>query len=699
MRKVILACLLMIGLVASVSAIPFASDLKSAPSGDDIQISFRLNDSADSVIVTILDGGTPVKVIDAGALAGPGEQSVLWDKTDASGDPVMGTFTFQIQCSNTTGYADFTKISDGNTTNIKFFYPAGVACNTDQNSDYFGRIYVANPAVDTTASPPRTPTSGIFILGADWSDITGQGDTAYAGGVDWSDSIYSCPRDCDLDEDGNLFITDWSDTHSGIWIMDESNPGAAFDELFDTTIARDGSGIRPGGGDDALHGSIQWCQVEGSGAARKLYTIDEDGYVDGEGPGSILRYDIGTASTNWNTTPTVVYPDNSFGGISMNGSTCCLSDGVGGWWLAQYRWGGAANNPNFWHFTGTSIDVLGYNGNPILGGYTPAASYRGRLAIDWERDLMYQTRYWGTSQIRVWDISDSPTTITYVSDIVVGSNSNLDLTMDAANNLIFVNSGIEELGAYSPPGPSSKTTAAPASAAISVTTRPNQEWEYLANEYANADANLSLQVVAPDLITTVTGTLSGNGFHSATQPAADADRVATLGDGAWASNGLTVIAADTDGNSQASFTVEYDWSAFGQEADIEYIAVFAGHQDASGGRGFINCIVEVDNGGGGGYVELDQLLTGPYGMAGVANPSAYVKWTDPGSMADGIDKIKFTFHNVSHSSTGFFQAFDDNTTTPPTNYPNQGTVLKEIDVVGTLSDIVSSVEDWMLLDR
>ncbi len=202
--------------------------------------------------------------------------------------------------------------------------------------------------------------------------------------------------------------------------------------------------------------------------------------------------------------------------------------------------------------------------------------------------------------------------------------------------------------------------------------------------YSAAEAALGKSVSAADLLNGKTGTIVAGGFHSAT-----VGGVANLTNGVFDANGLTVIGADV-GTGAPSVVLEYSFVADNLLAAITKIDVFSGH-DGDGARVFINCKVEVDT--GTGYTEVSRLKTGPFGIAKPnASSSAYVEWT--GSLT-GVQMIKFTFEDVSHNSTGFFQAPDDNTTNPPLNYPNQGTILKEIDVFGTTS-IFNGVSDWTM---
>jgi hypothetical protein len=205
-----------------------------------------------------------------------------------------------------------------------------------------------------------------------------------------------------------------------------------------------------------------------------------------------------------------------------------------------------------------------------------------------------------------------------------------------------------------------------------------------ADAYDQAGTVLAQAVSAVDVIEGIAGTVTSGGFHGAYT-----GTTVPLTNGVFDSDGLTVLGADTDGTADASFAVEYTMPQAG--ADITGIRIFSGH-DSGGDRAFINAGVEIDT--GVGYAPLTDITTGAFGIAKPNNSAAaYAEWT---GSALGVIAIRVTFENVSHNSTGFFQAAADNTTAPPTAYPNQATIVKEIDVFGTILP-GASVNDWMIL--
>jgi hypothetical protein len=205
----------------------------------------------------------------------------------------------------------------------------------------------------------------------------------------------------------------------------------------------------------------------------------------------------------------------------------------------------------------------------------------------------------------------------------------------------------------------------------------------LATVYNLGDATLIKHVSGSDLLNGNTGTITAGGFHGAT-----VGDISNLTNGTWDSNGLTVIAAD---NAYPVTSFQGEWT-ISPAKDIMEIVVFSGHDNV--GRGWINFKVEVDTGSGytlltdeaktGDYEQVQPDLTTMVGYVSVYNSTG-------GSIAYAVSKLRITFYPVSHNSSNFFQKYDDLHAPTPNNYPNQGTVLKEIDVIES-----TAVGDWNL---
>ncbi len=428
---VLLAGLAVLAVASGAMAVPYASGVTQTGN----TVNFVLNQDAANAWV-VLDGGAAT--LPLGALT---KGSHSFDMT--------GYSSYQIKVLGG-GAAGWTQFSNDGDTTSKYFSPRGVTVDRNPLSPYFGRIYVAEALGGLTGSG-RTTTDGIYVLDAAQGDVTAQGDAAYGGGVDWTAGAANSPYKIGLNKtdasDTNLYISDWSDQHSGIWTANTGNMGAAFSELLDNT-GRSSTGLvmeNYGAGTVDLHGSVPcgpW--VEGSGADRKMYTVDED-----VRRGNVLRYDIGTATSGYATAPadqtldqTV---DGSLVGFIQNGSMDLVRDEDGTWWVAQYRYTDSNTVPALTRWEDGATAPIWKSGPatvPLNRGY-------GILDIHDQNDLIALAT--NNSLIYILDISD-PANPVLVDSIAHTGSTIRDVAFDEAGNLYVVSSSSETLRIYSPGG-------------------------------------------------------------------------------------------------------------------------------------------------------------------------------------------------------------------------------------------------------
>ncbi len=436
---VVLGGLAVMALGSSASATPYASGIQLNGASS----SFVLNEGG-AMVDVVYDGGATV--VNLGVL---GAGTHMFDDT-------LGA-SWQIVVSKNAA-AGWTQISDDTLTQSKYYSPKGVAVDANPARSTFGQIIVAEALGGTTNG--RTTTDGIYIMSADQGDVTGQGDTAYGGGVDWSTSS-SSPFKVSLNQDDptgsdySIYISDWSDSHSGVWTADMLSPASSFNELLDNT-GRDGAGVvlaNGGVGPDQLHGSVPvgpW--VEGTGVDRKMYTVDEDVRL-----GNVLQYDIGTTTANYTTAPIDRVTDGA--GNILNGLTDLVRDEDGSWWIAQYRytdddvvcslshWADGATSPSWTSGPSTVPLDLAY----------------GSIDIIDELDLLVLGTRGG--MIYLMDISD-PSNPALVDTIVHSGSYVRDVAFDAAGNVYAVSNSSETLRIYSPGGTTIATTGSDGSFSV-----------------------------------------------------------------------------------------------------------------------------------------------------------------------------------------------------------------------------------------
>ena len=103
-----------------------------------------------------------------------------------------------------------------------------------------------------------------------FGDITNQSNKAYDGGITWSSS--NSPFRLAIAPDGRVFMCDFSDGNSGIYVMDPSKPNEKFISLFEG-LTRDTNGLASNTNNEPVHGSSSSCYVTGSGENTILYLL------------------------------------------------------------------------------------------------------------------------------------------------------------------------------------------------------------------------------------------------------------------------------------------------------------------------------------------------------------------------------------------------------------------------------------------
>ena len=204
------------------------------------------------------------------------------DDTDATGFTIATGASINAEIrglsrpSNLSGY---NVISDEASLLTRFNSPRGISVSKDPNAPNFGTAYVGNSAAAAVGG--RTLGDGMYAIRADGSDAFAYGDTAqnplYLGIPTFAASANS-PYRVTVASDGQVYIADWSDGNSNLWVMDQAltAAGPVFDGFDGTsgTTNPDGTLLPVG----QNHGSIAAAYIEGSLAASNLvvYTLDED---------------------------------------------------------------------------------------------------------------------------------------------------------------------------------------------------------------------------------------------------------------------------------------------------------------------------------------------------------------------------------------------------------------------------------------
>lgn len=403
-----------------------------------INLGYLLNQTADAgVTVDVLNSSNAiVKTFSLGS-QGVGTHSLIWDGTDMTNTPVApGNYSFRVTAS-ATGFGSWTLISS-DTTDNNFELPRGVAVNTNPNSPYYGRVYVSNPRTNSTGAG-RAMSDGVYMMNADMTAVAGPN----TGGVDWTTdgSGGAGPFRLAVGPDDSVWITDWSDTHSGLWKADPNISSAT--EALDST-GRDANGL------NSVHGSISDVVVFGTGASETVYYTDEDFPSNVAQIGSIWSQNTG-AGLPVTGAPTLFY-DDSVLDLMINSFQSLARSSDGTWWLSQNRSSGT-DAPSLIQISADGTTVL-FNSLVDLGNPDPLRTIQG-IAYDPVNDwlALVTGRTDSPNRATVFIFDDDTKTIVDQFTFNPGGTSgstNTDVSFDAVGNVYVGNRSSERVRVWSP---------------------------------------------------------------------------------------------------------------------------------------------------------------------------------------------------------------------------------------------------------
>lgn len=172
------------------------------------------------------------------------------------------------------------------------------AVSTNPELDNFGKIYIMHRAGSSTSA--NAPKSGIWEFD---HNLAKQNTEAYKGG----EEKFGNPTRMSMDREGYLYIADWADGHSGIFMANTADMTQPFTQFFAGT--RESNGAFNNGG-VYTGSSTPGCYVYDNGEEVKLFVYNED--AKGTLPANGMAvYNIGqedgTILHSWETAPSAVY--------------------------------------------------------------------------------------------------------------------------------------------------------------------------------------------------------------------------------------------------------------------------------------------------------------------------------------------------------------------------------------------------------
>lgn len=196
--------------------------------------------------------------------------------------------------------------------------------NTHPLTDQFGQLYVMEAGGDN---------KGVSIYDIDMNKLNA---APYVS----TDAAWDAPTRLAVASDGTLFIAEYSDSHSGIYVMDPAQP-ENITQFF--TGTRDGAGVISNAGVN-VGASTAGISIYKEGAESKLIVYNED---FGSSLGNILIYNIGQEDGSivktWEGAPSEVYGkgSNLAGLVNKNGQPI-LTDY--GFFVSTLRYAGGNNS-------------------------------------------------------------------------------------------------------------------------------------------------------------------------------------------------------------------------------------------------------------------------------------------------------------------------------------------------------------------
>ncbi len=329
---------------------------------------------------------------------------------------------------------EFSKLFEGN--DLKKCH---LAIDNSTESDYFGRMYVANRA--------GSASGGIYVYNP---DFTLAAENTLAGQDRWQ----SMGRPA-VGADGTVYVADWGDGHGGVYVMDPASLIAT--NFFVGTQAS--SGLWTNADGVPMGSSTAAVGVYGEGANTVLYAMNEDAATAGEVilyEHGVNVYKIGQADGSvlktWNVAPTLTFAlqDNAAQMFVINANehgaffTCSRSKGNNTSGARSLQFYNTKGERTFVALPeGATADLTG-----SLGGGCAVSQDLSQLAIvDGDGNVLVYSITW----------TDDTPALTFVEKYISGFAALGSLSFDYAGNLIataganYNNNTANHLVAYAVP--------------------------------------------------------------------------------------------------------------------------------------------------------------------------------------------------------------------------------------------------------
>ena len=406
----------------------YAYGLNYSNDDETCTFAFNANDDAQGAYITFYNAdGEEVGTYEIpDVVKGENEFSIAFNELPAmAGETLTWSITLESENINT--------IHRINPVGPSYSGQLFVAVDKSPCSPKMGTIYAGNRVAN------NDPGNGVYLYN---SDGTRMSDQLYNGNRTWR-SLYRMGIDCN----GTLYVPDWGDPTSGVFIANTDNLDGTWPNFF--VGERNGDGLITNNG-VAVGSSTPGVGIGGTGADTKLYVYLEDvigpsGNGNGVGVYNIGQED-GSIVDTWTTAPNQYF---DIGAWQLNTNGNVVPDPAGhGVWVSQYRSAGnnASGVPSLM-FIDNDGNVTFNSGrapyNEMLNG-----SDRAGFTVNEASDLLVIND--GSYVLQFFDITWDGNTpaITPKYSYKTGQGSIYQMAFDYAGNLVCAGGSI---GIYSLP--------------------------------------------------------------------------------------------------------------------------------------------------------------------------------------------------------------------------------------------------------
>lgn len=424
-----------------------AYDLNSEKAGDNsYTFTFKANSDATNAELVFTDATSGEEVGTVPVTVKEGENSVVLTAAEIPGAEGQNmNWAVKLAGKAITNIVRLNSNSDENSYTRAF-------STVDKNpeSNFFGRVYASNRISAGNAK------NGLYAYTPDWKRINSE---PYRGGINFGNNYR-----IGIDGNGKIYIPDWADGTSGVYVADPANMEGSFTTFFEG--ARDADGLITNNGEKVGSSSPGLCVV-GTGANTKLYVYNEDMGND------VYAYNIGNAdgtiAATWAKAPSKSY---GIGYLQLNTNGNVVADENGNIWVSQVRTAGNNNTgvPSLIYVDSEGDVKFNSGANDFPDELNGTAG--GGFAISNDGKTLVINDADGVMQFFNLSWNDNTPVLTpkysFKASAVLDGSSIYQMAFDYAGNLVV--SG-KNLGIYSIPTDNNVVTV-PAKKAMVVSKRP-----------------------------------------------------------------------------------------------------------------------------------------------------------------------------------------------------------------------------------